>query len=125
MSHDSVADTLNKIMNAKKRNKNEVVATIYSKLLIKILELAKSHGYIKHIGMDGKKIRIEVSENLNKCGVVKPRFFVKKEDIDKYMRRYLPARDFGFLIVSTNKGLMTHKEAMEKGIGGCLVAYFY
>jgi small subunit ribosomal protein S8 len=125
MSQDSVADTLNKIMNAKKRNKNEVVATIYSKLLIKILELAKSQGYVKHIGMDGKKIKIQVAEGLNKCGVVKPRFFVKKEDIDKYVRRYLPARDFGFLIVSTNKGLMTHKDAIEKGIGGCIVAYFY
>jgi ribosomal protein S8 len=29
------------------------------------------------------------------------------------------------LIVSTNKGLMTHKDAEEKNIGGCLIAYVF
>ena len=125
MSHDIVADALNKVMNAKKRNKNEIVVTKHSKFLIDVLELAKSQGYIKSIEIDGKNLKITIDERLNKCNVIKPRFFVKTDGIDKYVRRYLPARDFGFLIVSTSKGLMTHNNALEKNIGGCIIAYFY
>jgi ribosomal protein S8 len=29
------------------------------------------------------------------------------------------------LIISTNKGLVTHTEAQEENIGGSLIAYFY
>jgi hypothetical protein len=29
------------------------------------------------------------------------------------------------MIVSTNKGLVTHQEAQEEQIGGSLIAYFY
>jgi len=125
MSQDIISDALNTIMNAKKSDKTEVVVTRYSRFLIDVLDLAKREGYIKNIEMDGKKLKIRFDEKLNQCSTVKPRFFVKKEDIEKYVRRYLPARDFGFLIVSTNKKLLTHKEAQEEGIGGCLIAYFY
>ena len=59
------------------------------------------------------------------CKAIKPRFSVNKTQIDKYRRRYLPARDLGIVIVSTNEGLMTHEEALEKKIGGSLIAYFY
>ena len=45
--------------------------------------------------------------------------------MDKYIRRYLPARNIGTVIISTNKGMMTHKEAAEEKIGGCVIAYFY
>jgi len=125
MSHDIVADTLNMIKNAKKRNKNEIVAARYSKLLLNVLEIAKREGYIKSIDLGKEGLKIRFDESLNDCNAIKPRYFVKKEDIEKYVRRYLPARDFGFIIVSTNNGLLTHKEAMKKEVGGCLVAYFY
>jgi small subunit ribosomal protein S8 len=42
-----------------------------------------------------------------------------------YFRRYLPARGIGTLIISTSKGLVTHQTALDKGIGGSIVAYFY
>jgi len=50
---------------------------------------------------------------------------VKVDKINHYVRRYLPAKNFGFVIVSTNKGLMKHNEAEEKNLGGCVVAYVY
>ena len=50
---------------------------------------------------------------------------VKKGDVEKYRRRYLPSRKMGTLIVSTNKGLMTHEEAENEKIGGSLIAFFY
>ena len=62
---------------------------------------------------------------LNECGAIKPRYYVNKSEIDKYLNRYLPSRKFGIIVVSTNKGLMGHNEAKENGIGGSLIAYFY
>ena len=53
------------------------------------------------------------------------RFSVNKSQIEKYRRRYLPSRNMGTVIISTNKGLLTHEEAQEEEIGGCLIAYFY
>jgi small subunit ribosomal protein S8 len=81
---------------------------------------------IKGYKINSKDKSIEVGiENLMDCRAVKPRFTVKAGDIEKYMRRYLPARGVGTLIVSTNQGLITHEEAIEKNVGGCLIAYFY
>jgi small subunit ribosomal protein S8 len=37
----------------------------------------------------------------------------------------LPAQDFGFLLLSTNRGVMTHRQARELKIGGRLLAYVY
>jgi len=124
MSQDIIADTLNEIMNAKRSHKSSVIVDRHSNLLINVLEIAKKEGYIKDYKKDGKKLEIKIGD-IMKCAAVKPRFDVTKEEILKYMKRYLPARDIGVLIVSTSKGLMTHKESFENKIGGCLIAYFY
>lgn len=123
MSQDVISDTLNQIMNAKRARKNSVTIRKYSKLLLSVLEVAKKHGYIGSYKTKDKEL--EIKFNLNECRAVKPRFDVQVEDIDKYIKRFLPARDFGILIISTNKGLMTQNEAVEHNLGGCLVAYFY
>ncbi|MGD0511047.1 MAG: 30S ribosomal protein S8, partial [Candidatus Micrarchaeaceae archaeon] len=39
--------------------------------------------------------------------------------------RYIPSKDFGILILTTPKGIMTNKEARENKIGGRLLAYVY
>ena len=39
-------------------------------------------------------------------------------DFEKFEKRYLPAKNFGILIVTTPEGIMTHYEAKERGIGG-------
>lgn len=122
MSQDVISDTLNQIMNAKRSRKNSVIIRKYSKLLLSVLEVAKKKGYIESFKA-GKDL--EIKFNLNECKAIKPRFDVQVEDIDKYIKRFLPARDFGILIISTNKGLMTQNEAVEHNLGGCLVAYFY
>jgi len=48
-----------------------------------------------------------------------------KDEIEKYRRRYLPARNMGTIVISTSKGLMTHEEAVQEGFGGSLIAFFY
>ena len=45
--------------------------------------------------------------------------------LEKFEKRYLPAKGFGLIIVSTSKGLMTHVDAEEKNIGGKMIAYCY
>ncbi len=62
---------------------------------------------------------------VNKCGAIKPRFSVKKGGFEKFEKRYLPAKNFGMIIVSTSKGLMMHDEAKKKGLGGRLISYVY
>ncbi len=124
MSHDIVADALNKIMNAKRSGKSSVEVTFRSKLLISVLALAKLKGYIKDYKINGKVLKIEMGK-LNECNAIKPRFTVRVEEVGKYERRYLPAKDFGILIISTSQGLMTNQTIKEKNLGGSLIAYMY
>ncbi len=123
MSQDIISDTLNQIMNAKRTKKNYVVVKRNSKLLFGLLEIAKINGYIESYKAKGNEL--EIKFNLNNCRAIKPRFTVQVKDMDKYARRYLPARSFGIIVVSTSNGLMTHYTASEKNIGGSLMAYFY
>ena len=126
MSQDIVADALNMMKNAKKARKENVEVKRISKLLIEVLKIMKQKGAIKKYKINTKNKSIEVGlGDLFECKAIKPRFTVKKDQIEKYKRRYLPARDIGTIIVSTNKGLITHEEAIKSGKGGCLIAYFY
>ncbi len=126
MSQDIVADALNQMMNAKRARKKELEVRRYSKLLLKVLDIAKKHGYIVDYAIDEKekKLKIKIGE-LNECRAIKPRFNVSIGEIEKYMRRFLPSRNFGIIIISSSKGLVTQKEAYEKNTGGTLIAYFY
>ncbi len=126
MSQDIVADALNMIKNSKKAGKENVKIKRISNLLIEILKIMKQEGAVKKYKFNNKEKSVEVTiGELSECKAIKPRFSVDKNQIEKYRRRYLPARNLGIMIVSTNKGLMTHEEAQEEQTGGCLVAYFY
>jgi len=123
MSQDIVADALNQIMNAKKEKKQSIVINRNSKLLTTVLELAKKQEYLDY-EQQNDKIKIDI-KNINEIKAIKPRHTVSVKQINKYVRRFLPAKNFGFLMISTNKGLMTHEDAEEKNIGGCLIAYIF
>ena len=73
----------------------------------------------------GGKLRVQLLGRINKCGVISPRFPVKSSRLVDWEHRYLPAVGVGTLIVSTPKGVMSHTEAQEKGLGGRLVGYVY
>ena len=109
-----------------KHPKENVKINRISNLLIEILKIMKQEGAIKKykIDADEKSIQLTVGD-LIECKAIKPRFNLKKEDVEKYRRRYLHSTNLGVLIISTNKGLITHEEAEREKIGGCLIAYFY
>ena len=123
MSENIISDALNQIMNAKRAGKSELVVSRYSKLLMHILQIARASGYLEYT-VEGKQLKIQLKK-INTIKAITPRYTVSVDKINNYVRRYLPAKNFGFLIVSTNQGLMKHDEAEEKNIGGCLVAYMY
>ena len=118
-----ISKAFNEIMNAKRAGKEVYIAKPISKLLIEIFKIMKENGYIDYKTKKKKFGQILVTiKKLNECKTIKPKFNVGKKNIDKYVRRFLPARDLGIIIISTNKGLKTNKD-METG--GCLIAYCY
>jgi small subunit ribosomal protein S8 len=126
MSQDIVADALNMMRNAKRVGKETIEVKKISNLLIEVLKIMKQKEAIKKYKINPKDKSVEITlGNISECKAIKPRFTVLKTEIEKYERRYLPARGIGTMIVSTNKGLTTHEEAKEEKIGGCLIAYFY
>ena len=124
MGQDVVADGLNQILNAKRANKDFTEIKRRSKVLLSILAIGKLRGYIKGYEIKDRGVLVTFGK-LNSCKAVTPRYVVKVSTIDKYVRRYLPARDMGVVIISTSQGLMTHQTAIEKNIGGSVIAYFY
>nr|MDO8045448.1 30S ribosomal protein S8 [Candidatus Baldrarchaeota archaeon] len=126
---DPLADALSNIMNHELAGKKAVIIKPASKLIGEVLKIMLQEGYIGEFEYidDGRagKFRVQLLGRINKCGVIKPRFPVKKKDFEKWEKRYLPAHDIGILIVSTPQGVMAHKEAIKRGIGGRLLAYVY
>ncbi len=129
MFNDPLAAALAKLMNAERIGKQEVEIKPASRLLKKVLQLMQEHHYLGLFEeiVDGKGglLKVQLLGNLNKCGVVKPRFSTKHNGFEKWEKRYLPAKDFGLLIISTPSGVMTQNEAKEKQTGGKLIAYCY
>ncbi len=125
---DLLSDALSAIMNAVMVGKSEVVIP-RSKLIGAVLNEMQKAGYIGMFEIidDGRggKIKVQLVGRINKCGAIKPRFSFKKNELDKWVRHFLPARGMGVLVVSTSQGIMSHQEAMEKGLGGILLAYVY
>jgi small subunit ribosomal protein S8 len=129
MLSDPVASALTKIKNAETASKKECVIGPASKLLGEVLRVAKEGDYISNFELlseKGKRFyKVELSGKINACKAVKPRFAVKKDEFERYEKRYLPARDVGIIVVSTSSGVMNHNESKAKNLGGRLVAYFF
>jgi len=126
---DTLADALSTIYNTEERRKHECVLKPASKVIAQVLRVMQEKGYIGAFEFidDGRqgKFRVQLLNRVNKCGVIKPRFFVKVRDIESWESRYLPGREFGFLILTTSQGMMSHVEAKAKNLGGQLIAYVY
>ena len=129
MQHDPLSDALVAIRNAELTGHADCSIRPSSKLLGRILKVLQDEGYIANFEFveDGRagSYRVGLAGKINRCGAVRPRFPVGLGEIVKFEERYLPAQDFGVLIISTTKGVMTNRKAKEMGIGGRLLAYVY
>jgi small subunit ribosomal protein S8 len=129
MLNDTLATALSAVLNREKIGKKECVIRPTSKTIKIIFQMMNEQGYIgsfeEVVTQKGNFLKVNLLGNINKCGAIKPRYSVKKEGYEKFEKRYLPAKGFGIIFVSTPKGIMIHTEAKKKNMGGKLIAYCY
>ena len=126
---DTLSDGLSTINNNELRNKKECILSPASKLLGNVLRVMQLNGYIGEFEFidDGRagKFRVQLLGRINKCGAIRPRFSTQVKDYEKWEKKFLPSRDIGILIVSTPHGVLSHREAKKRGVGGKLLAFVY
>ncbi len=127
--NDPLSNALSLILNAERVGKTQVIIKPTSTLIKAVLDLLKDNHYLGAYTevQDGRgnHLILNLLGRINKCGSIKPRYPVTINDYEKFEKRYLPAKDFGVLILSTPKGLMIHNNAKKQKIGGRLLAYCY
>mgnify|MGYP006267987691 FL=1 len=126
---DTLANGLTTIMNNEMRHKRECVINPASKLLGRVLRVMQLNGYIGEFEFvdDGRsgKFKIQLLGRINKCSAIKPRVPVSFDKLETWEKRFLPSKDVGVLVISTSQGVLSHKEANERKIGGRLLAFVY
>lgn len=128
---DPIADMLTRIRNAN-TSKHKTVDIPASNVKRAIAEILFKEGYIKAFEEidDGNqgiiRITIKYDEKGNRViaglkRISKPglRVYANKEELPKVLN------GLGIALISTSKGMMTDKEAREKGIGGEVLAYVW
>ena len=124
-----LANLFTTLFNSEDRRKNNCVVIPSSNLASEVLKTLKNEGYIgeyEHVDdKRGGKFKIQLLAKITKCGAITPRFKVKKDEYNTWEQQFLPSYNRGMLLVTTNQGVMSHKEAVDKNIGGFLIGYVY
>ena len=129
---DPIADMLTRIRNANTA-KHDTVDIPASKMKLSIAEILLNEGYIEKYDVveDGafKTIRVTLKYGADKNEKVisglkrisKPglRVYANSEDIPKVLG------GLGTAIISTNKGVVTDKEARKLGVGGEVLCFVW
>ena len=127
---DPIGDMLVRIKNANQR-KTRVVSMPHSKVKENIAAILVKQGYIVDFTVEGEGIEKAIVITLKYKGSQRAITGVKR--ISKPgLRVYAAAADiptvlsgFGTAIISTSNGMITDKEARNKGVGGEVVAYVW
>lgn len=68
---------------------------------------AQKHGYIGEFELvddhRSGKIVVELNGRLNKCGVISPRYDIGHAEIEAWIARLLPSRQFGVIVLTTSQ----------------------
>ena len=128
MLNDPLANVMSLIVNNEAIGKSECMIKPVSKVIKEILQVMKDNGYIgdfkETVDSRGNYINITLYGSINKCGVIKPRYSVKKEEFEKFEEdtcRQGPWNNICF----NSKRNHNHYDAKAKKIGGKLLAYCY
>ena len=132
MNSDPIADMLTRIRNANTA-KHDTVDVPASKMKLSIANILLTEGYIKdfelvnagtyqniHITLKyGKDKNDKVLTGLKRISKPGLRVYASKEDLPKVLG------GLGIAIISTNKGVITDKEARALNVGGEVLAFVW
>ena len=128
---DPIADMLTRIRNAN-TNKHDTVVVPQSKTKLAIAEILKEEGYIVDFktfdSEEGKMIEITLKYGPNGEKVIQGLKRISKPGLRIYSNaEQLPQvlNGLGIAIVSTNKGIVTDKNARKLNVGGEVLAYVW
>jgi small subunit ribosomal protein S8 len=128
---DPIADMLTRVRNANSAHHDEV-SMPHSKLKAHIAEILEAEGYIASSKIEGEGVEKQLVISL-KYGPNRERSIagvrrVSKPGLRVYAKSTNLPRGLGGLgvaIISTSSGLLTNKQAAEKGVGGEVLAYIW
>ncbi|ADU49243.1 30S ribosomal protein S8 [Intrasporangium calvum] len=128
---DPIADMLTRVRNANSAH-HDTVSMPYSKLKKNIAEILEAEGYIAGWKIEeaevGQTLTVDLKYGPNRersiAGVrrvSKPglRVYAKSTNLPKVLG------GLGVAILSTSSGLLTDRQAHEKGVGGEVLAYVW
>ncbi len=129
---DPIADMLTRIRNANTA-KHDTVDVPASKMKIAIADILLKEGYIKkyeiekvggfdsiHITLKyGRDKNVKIITGLKRISKPGLRVYANSEDLPKVLG------GLGTAIISTNKGVLTDKEAREQHVGGEVLAFIW
>ena len=129
---DPIADMLTRIRNAI-QVRRDFVEVPFSKIKMEIAKILAKEGYVQKAEQvkdvkgytvikitfklhDGTQRVLQGLRRISKPGL---RVYSPAEDLPKVLS------GLGIAIISTNKGIMTDKDAREKNLGGEVLAYIW
>ncbi len=129
---DPIADMLTRIRNANTA-KHDTVDIPASKMKLAIADILLKEGYVKKVDVidegNFKTIKITLKYGANKNEKIltglkrisKPglRVYASKDELPKVLG------GLGTAIISTNKGVLTDKEARKENVGGEVLAFIW
>ena len=129
---DPIADMLTRIRNANTA-KHDTVDVPASKMKIAIADILVKEGYIKvyeivedgvaknlHITLKyGKDKNVKIITGLKRISKPGLRVYASKEELPRVLG------GLGIAIISTNKGILTDKEARALNVGGEVLAFIW
>lgn len=128
---DPIADMLTRLRNANSAY-HESVSMPYSKMKANIADILQREGYITDFTVEDAQVGKTLTLNL-KFGPNRERSLAGLRRISKPgLRVYAKSTNLpevlgglGVAILSTSSGLLTDREAKDKGVGGEVLAYIW
>ncbi|MHA2788067.1 30S ribosomal protein S8 [Corynebacterium sp. S7] len=128
---DPIADMLSRVRNANNAH-HDTVSMPSSKIKANIAEILKQEGYIADYKVEdakvGKTLSLELKYGPTRQASIAGLRRVSKPGLRVYAKSTnLPEviGGLGVAIISTSQGLLTDRQAREKGVGGEVLAYVW
>lgn len=128
---DPIADMLSRVRNANHAY-HDSVSMPSSKLKVNIAEILKQEGYIADYSVSeeqvGKTLKLDLKYGPSRERSISGVRRVSKPGLRVYAKsNNLPEvlGGLGVAIISTSQGLLTDRQATEKGVGGEVLAYIW